>query len=244
MNDDTLILYYYNDGLTAQERQQVESAIRGDASVAARYEVLRRQLGEMTEADVPAVPSHTLQRWHDSIDRVAQQERNRLQKPAGSFNLFSFAWGAAITAALAVGIGIGIYLPDDDTNVTTPVVEVANLVPGMETAVPAAFTRGVHMYLRDTQQELASMPMATVADRTMLILQIIEQNRLFERTAEQNNSQSVARVLRAFEPILLRLAADDIAPEDAEALRAQLAFELKVMLTKLSHGTSNETQST
>ena len=244
MKDDTLILYYYNDGLTAQERQQVESAIRGDASVAARYEVLRRQLGEMTEADVPAVASHTLQRWHDSIDRVAQQERNRPQKPAGSFNLFSLAWGAAITAALAVGIGIGIYLPDDDTNVTTPVVEVANLVQGMEPAVPAAFTRGVHMYLRDTQQELASMPVATAADRTMLILQIIEQNRLFERAAEQNNSQSVARVLRAFEPILLRLAADDIAPEDAEALRAQLAFELKVMLTKLSQGTSNETQST
>jgi hypothetical protein len=114
----------------------------------------------------------------------------------------------------------------------------------METAVPAAFTRGVHTYLRDTQQGLASMPVATAADRTILILQIIEQNRLFERAAEQNNSQSVARVLRAFEPILLRLAADDIAPEDAEALRAQLAFELKVMLTKLSQRTSNETQST
>jgi DNA-binding FadR family transcriptional regulator len=78
----------------------------------------------------------------------------------------------------------------------------------------------------------------------MLILQIIEQNRLFERAAEQNNSQSLARVLRAFEPILLRLAADDIAPEDAEALRAQLAFELNVMLTKLSRDTSKETQST
>jgi DNA-binding FadR family transcriptional regulator len=60
----------------------------------------------------------------------------------------------------------------------------------------------------------------------------------------QNDSQNLARVLRAFEPILLRLAADDIAPEDAEALRAQLAFELDVMLTKLSRGSSNKTQTT
>ena len=51
-------------------------------------------------------------------------------------------------------------------------------------------------------------------------------------------------MLRAFEPILLRLAADDIAPEDAEALRAQLAFELNVMLTKLSRKPSKETQTT
>jgi hypothetical protein len=51
-------------------------------------------------------------------------------------------------------------------------------------------------------------------------------------------------VLRAFEPILLRLAATDIAPEDAEALRAQLAFELKIMLTKLERGSSKETHTT
>ena len=100
------------------------------------------------------------------------------------------------------------------------------------------------MHFRDTYDELATMPMESAADRTQLILQIIDQNRLFERTAEQNNSQNVARVLRAFEPILLRLAADDIAPEDAEALRAQLAFELNVMLTKLSREPSNETHST
>ena len=100
------------------------------------------------------------------------------------------------------------------------------------------------MYLRDAQDELATLSADAGTDRTLLILQIIEQNRLFERAAEQHDSQSLARVLRAFEPILLRLAADDIAPEDAEALRSQLAFELKVMLTKLSRDTSNESLST
>jgi hypothetical protein len=72
---------------------------------------------------------------------------------------------------------------------------------------------------------------------------LIEQNRLFEKAAAQNNSPKLVRVLRAFEPILVQLASDDIAPEDAEALRAQLAFELNVMLTKMTRDSSDGRQS-
>ena len=79
----------------------------------------------------------------------------------------------------------------------------------------------------------------TAASSLCPALQLIEQNRLFEQAAEHSNAQNLARVLRAFEPILLRLASEDIAPQDAEALREQLAFELQVMLTKLS-GTPSE----
>ena len=68
--------------------------------------------------------------------------------------------------------------------------------------------------------------------------------RLFEQAAVNNDAQDLARVLRAFEPILLQLAADDVTPEKAEYLRAQLAFELNVMLTKLSHASSNKEQTT
>ena len=72
-------------------------------------------------------------------------------------------------------------------------------------------------------------------------MQIINQNRLYQRAAEQNEADDLARVLRAFEPVLVRLAAEDLSDTDAEALRAKLAFELNVMLTKLSRDTSNET---
>ncbi len=65
-----------------------------------------------------------------------------------------------------------------------------------------------------------------------------------ETVAERNDAPELARVLRAFEPILLQLAATDVAPEDAEALRAKLAFELNVMLTKLARVSSNETHTT
>ena len=104
--------------------------------------------------------------------------------------------------------------------------------------------RGLQLHLQDSQSEIARLPTDASADRVLLLAQIIEQNRMFERAAKQNNSPGVARVLRAFEPILIRLASDDIAPEDAEALRAQLAFELGVVLTKMAQDTSDETHST
>ena len=72
---------------------------------------------------------------------------------------------------------------------------------------------------------------------------IIQQNRLFERMAKQNDARDLARVLRAFEPILLRLSSEDISAEDAAALQAQLAFELNIVLTKLARRASDDTQS-
>ncbi len=74
-----------------------------------------------------------------------------------------------------------------------------------------------------------------------MVNQIINQNRLFERAAEQNDADDLARVLRAFEPVLVRLAEEDLSDAEAEALRAKLAFELNVMLTKLSRDASNVT---
>jgi len=242
MNEDTLILYYFNDGLSDRERRQVETAINTDTAVSAQYKALCRQLNDLSETDAQAVPSHTLQRWHDTIDRAARQTHIRQQQRPRPFHMFSFAWGAAITAALAIGIGIGVYMAGGETN--TPMIELANVGPSASNVVPASFTRGVRVHLQDARQGLAGLSLDADSDRILLILKIIDQIRRFERAAERNNSQSVARVLRALEPILLRLAADDITPEDAEALRAQLAFELKVMLTKLSRDTSKETQST
>jgi DNA-binding GntR family transcriptional regulator len=88
------------------------------------------------------------------------------------------------------------------------------------------------------------MPVDTGSDRSRLTQQIIEQNRMFVYAANQNSAPDLARVLRAFEPILMRLAAEDISPEEAYSLRAQLSFELNVMLTKLARETSKETTTT
>jgi len=243
MHDDKLVLYYYDDGLSAQEKRQIEAALEDDPDLAARYRVLQRQLAVFDEDEVAAVATHVVQRWHDSIDRAARMEQSALRKQGNGFNFLSFFWGAAITASLAVGVAIGVYISGGGS--PTPAMNdlVVDTVRNSPTVVPAAFTRGLQVHLRDSQRGISTLPLQSDADRAQLILDILQQNRLFERAAEQRNSPQLARVLRAFEPILVRLAATDIAPEDVEALRAQLAFELNVMLTKLSRETSEEAQS-
>ncbi len=242
INDDTLTLYFYNDGLTDDERKRVESALQSDTNLAARYEVLCRQLIAWNNVDTPPTPSHLLERWHDSIDRAARMETAvpDISRP-GPFHFLSFAWGGALAATLALGVALGIFFSGDGavpTDDGTP-VEVAQ-----SPLVAASFTRGLKVHLQESQWEITSLPDNNPSDNTLLLMQIIEQNRMFERAAKQNNSQNVARLLRAFEPILIRLASEDIAAEDAEALRAQLAFELNVMLTKLDRDPSKEAHTT
>jgi hypothetical protein len=183
-----------------------------------------------------AAPSHMKQRWHDSIELAAQNELHAQKAAARSFSPMSFFWGAAVTTALVIGIGIGVFLSAGPESIDANQYVVANR--------EGAFGRVMQAHLRDTRDEIANMPIDMTEDRSLLVLQIIQQNRLFEQAAERNDADGLARVLRAFEPILMKLAAADITPEEAAALREQLAFELKVMLTKLERDTSKEVTST
>jgi hypothetical protein len=230
MNDDLLILYYYDDGLSERERRRVAAALAADPGLADRYATLCADLGRLTDAEPVALPADVRRRLHASIDRLARPAVAAPEAPARRFAFLPFAWGAAIAAALTIGIAIGVFVRD----------------PGPPAATIAGdpFLRGMQVYLADTRRDIAALPSGTPADRQRLILQIVDQNRLFERAAERNDARDLARVLRAFEPVLLRLATEDLAPEDAEALRAQLAFELGVMLTKLARDPSKESTST
>jgi hypothetical protein len=189
-------------------------------------------------SDVHETPSHLVQQWHDTIDTAAALERGHKNEQQRGWHPGSFFWGMAVSAALALGLAVS-FLLSDDTASSIPYVVTNQTQPSV---IPVAFTRGLQVHLRDSQELLANMDDAD--DTTLLVLSIIEQNRLFESVADKNNAPRLARVLRAFEPILLQLAATDIAPEDAEALRAQLSFELNVMLTKLARDASNETHTT
>ena len=190
-------------------------------------------------ADVHKPPTHVVQQWHNAIDEAAAIERGRAERPRERWHPTSFFWGMAVSAAVAFGIAIGVFVSDDTSDIPPPYV-VENATP--PDAVPVAFTRGLQHHFRNSKEQLANLDGSE--DAAMLVLRLVEQNRLFETAADQNNAPQLARVLRAFEPILLRLAATDIAPEDAEALRAQLSFELNVMLTKLAKESSDETHST
>jgi hypothetical protein len=190
-------------------------------------------------AEIHEAPTHLKQQWHDAIDQAAALERGRAPQARERWHPGSFFWGMAVSAAVAFGVAIGVFVSDETTDTPPPYIVENATQPDV---VPVAFTRGLQQHFRNSQQKLESFDGSE--DTAMLVLRLVEQNRLFETAADQNNAPQLARVLRAFEPILLRLAATDIAPEDAEALRAQLSFELNVMLTKLAKESSDETHST
>lgn len=239
MNDDTLVLYYYNDGLSTRERQKVANAIAADGKVAARYEAICRELGSFDDPVTPRPPSDMVQRWHASLDRAAGIEQQKNRKP--SIHSWSFLLGAAVTAALAIGIGIGFMLKGESMS-PAPVADELLTSNGVQgTGGSTAFIRGLQVHLRESERGLSSMP--TDSARGGLIADMIEQNRLYAIAAEQNNSADLARVLRAFDLVLLQLASEDIDQAEAEALRTKLIFELNVVLTKISRGSSDEQQS-
>lgn len=180
-------------------------------------------------------PAHLVEQWHAAIDEAAALERGRAEKPGKAWRPGLAFFGAAVTAALALGIGIG-FLAGENGQDGQAIVAPAPFYSS------AAFSRGLQHHLRDSRTRLVSLDQET--DATLLVLDIIAQNRMYEAAAENNNAPRIARVLRAFEPILLRLAADDIAPEDAAALREQLRFELDVMLTKMARDASDQTHTT
>ena len=185
-----------------------------------------------------SAPTHIVRQWHAAIDEAAALENQRSGPRRRRLHFGSFFWGMAASAALALAVVIMLTLPRSDVAGPPPALVADN----GSVMHPAAFSRGLATHLRDSRRQLVTLDSDT--DRAELVLQLIEQNRLFEKAADQNDEQNLARVLRAFEPILLRLAATDIAPEDAAELREQLAFELNVMLTKLAKPASDQTHST
>jgi len=191
--------------------------------------------------DIHPAPTHVKQQWHDAIDSAAAIERGKTRSAASPWHPASVFLGMAIAATLALGIGIGYFVADEGSSDYVQDIQVAD-VQGTASGVPGSLSRGVQVHFRDSREQLLSLPDA--GDQTLLVLQIIEQNRLFESAANNSNAPKLARVLRALEPILLRLAADDLAPADAEALRAQLAFELNVVLTKLAAESSDDSLTT
>lgn len=243
MTEDTLLLYFY-DELDADQRAEVDAALAADAALATRYESLRDELsGWRADSPTPA-PEAQKVRWRDSIDHLARASNGKQERRYRGPRYWMLGIATAMTAALVAGVFIGTNLVDEPAPAIAPGPTLAGPDATGPSVVPVSFTRGLQLHLRDSQSELSRIAPDDDADRILLTLQLIEQNRLFERAAVQNNAPNLARVLRAFEPILLQLASDDIAPQDADALRRQLAFELKVVLTKLESVPSEEAHTT
>lgn len=244
-DDNTLVLYYYrdtavdgsgpDDDLTDADYDRITEALKTDAALASRYEQLQRDLDGFKVDAGSKAPPEAVVRWHYEVDRAIEAETlpNR-GRPLG--------WLAAAAAALVLGIGIGLNIGEPPATgpqtASTPPPTLTPTAPVTPVITPAAFTRGLATHMQASRVQLTTLTKAESGQRTELIARIIEQNRAFERAADANGSPGLARVLRAFEHTLDKLAIEDTPQADVAAGAEQLSFEMSVMLTKLSESAS------
>jgi len=171
--------------------------------------------------EVP-VPAATQQRWQAALAHAATDRR--VEPPRRGFfaqpRWQAFAAAAAV-AAIALVFGI--------QRLATPPVPT----PGPEVAAAShatAYENGLKVHLASTERRLASLGDATPEERARLVETIISQNRIYALAAERAGEPELARVLRAFTPILENVA--DGREQTAGSV-AQLGFELRVMQARL-----------
>ena len=230
ITDDELLLYYYRDGLDAAERARIGAAISDDPQLARRLHVLVARLdAAAAEPEVP-VPAHTMQRWREALDRAATENRAApARRPA-----FNRRWQAAAAAVLVVALAVSLQMLRPKTE---RIAENPELPSKQEAAGPAeasAYENGLKVHLASTERQLAGLGQASPEDRARLIETIIGQNRMYALAAERAGEPQLARVLRAFNPILEDLG--DGRSDASAADIAQLSFELRVMQARLSAG--------
>jgi len=231
ISDDELLLYHYRDGLDAAERARIGAALGEQPEVARRLQSLVSRLDAAAALPDVAVPEPVQRRWETALERATQTSVAAAPQAARMARRFDLRWPMAAAAAalvLVVGLRIGTHSPPGQTTVPTA-------------AAPTAYERGLKWHLASTERQLGEIGSATPEDRARLIGAILEQNRLYALAAERAGEPQLARVLRAFAPILDSLSRDG---GDATADIAQLTFELRVMQGRLSASTNAASRST
>jgi hypothetical protein len=245
ISDDELLLYYYRDGLEAAERARIGTALAQQPELAQRLHRLVAQLDTVAETPEVPVPPHIEQRWQKALDRAASSATPAAATTGSRFRT-ALRWQtlalAATVAALAVLVTIQVSMQprEDRTRASIDVPAPVTPVAAVETPEAAAYERGLKWHLANTEQRLASLDSAKPEERARLIEAILEQNRMYALAAERANEPDLARVLRAFTPILETLQAER---RDADAGDIdQLSFELRVVQARLQATAQPPTQ--
>jgi hypothetical protein len=234
ITDEELILYYYRDGLEAEERARIGTALAEQPELAQRLQKLVNRLDAAAAIPEVPVPAEAMQRWKTALDQATQQKVVELQPARKRFA--PMTWLAA-AATLVIAIAAIITLRPQPTQ-PQPIAEVE---PPAEEASSSAYERGLKSHLASTERQLASLESATPEERARLVAIIIEQNRIYALAAERAGEPQLARVLRAFTPILENLQQGG---GDASESVDQLAFELRVMQGRLGAAPASAAQST
>lgn len=224
ISDDELLLYYYRDGLDAAERARIGAALSEQPALAQRMQTLVARLDAAAAMPEVPVPEDVQHRWKAALEQATQQDGHReVRAPRRSFTNLRWLAAAAAVAVVALTLVMQVVTrsPPDQTAQVPPPVDAS------------AYERGLMFHLASTEQQLAGLDSASPEERVRLIETIVAQNRIYALAAERAGEPQLARVLRAFAPILESLTS---AGGDSSASVAQLSFELRVMQGRLSAG--------
>jgi hypothetical protein len=237
ISDGDLLLYYYRDGLDAAERERIACALSEQPELAARLHRLVARLDAAAMTPEVPVPVHVQERWQAALGRAAAGEAVITEKP-GSEVFARFRWHmvAAAVASVLLILSVRVAMQSAPDGLTEHGSTMQAAAPAANDA--SAYERGLRLHLANTGFQLANLDTASDVERIKLIETIIAQNRLYAIAAERADEPQLARVLRAFTPILERLAEE--RGDEAQGEIAQLNFELNVMQARLTAATSNQ----
>jgi hypothetical protein len=219
INDDDLLLYHYRE-LDAAERARIGAALGAEPDLARRLQALVARLDAAADVPEVPVPAQVMERWRLALDRAATEARVT-QAPRRFSAPVIWQAAAAVVTIFALIFSIQrVMQPPAPT----------------ETArgETSAYAHGLKFHLASTERQLAALSEASPEERARLVDTIIGQNQMYALAAERAGEPQLARVLRAFNPILEDLA--DGRNETTAADIAQLSFELRVMQARLAAG--------
>jgi len=227
ISDDDLLLYYYRE-VDAAERARIGTALGEQPELARRLHALVARLDAAAAMPEVPVPEATQQRWRAALESAPAQLH---VVPARRRVFMQPRWLAA-AAAVVVALVVTFQVIQPPSGQTTVRTDAPSPQPGKGES--SAYENGLKFHLASTERQLASLGEATPEERARLIDVIVGQNRMYALAAERAGEPQLARVLRAFNPILEDLA--DGRSETSSADVARLSFELRVMQARLGAG--------
>jgi hypothetical protein len=228
ITDDELLLYHYRE-LDDAERARIGAALAADPELARRLHALVARLDAAAAMPEVPVPPEAQQRWQAALERVATGTR-AAPKRGRSFG--PPMWLAAAASITVVALVFAISNRNRQPSEVT--AEIAD--PATQAVTPpdnSAYANGLKVHLASTERRIANLDEASPEERARLIETIIAQNRIYALAAERAGEPQLARVLRAFNPILEDLAKG--GGQDTADI-SQLSFELRVMQARLGAG--------
>lgn len=230
ISDDDLLLYQYNDGLDAADRERIRNALAAKPELRVRLQSLMATLDQSKNLPETAVPERARMRWKSSLE-VAENVpiKTRRQLP------WRYGVAAFGVAALAVSVALSVYFPRTITPPPAPAstfTSETNLAANQQSA--SGYERRLRWHLLETEQQLDAIVEASRETRAELIEKVIIENQRYASAADRANEPQLARVLRSFTPTLATLNDERIAKSEFDGALAQLKFELKVVQARLS----------